>query len=315
MWAACATPAPFACTDHTDCVLNEQPGLCHDGGQCVYPNAGCESGFAFAIGVPNVGGECVDDVPMHGGTGEPTSPLTTSGQGSTEADTLSVDGDTSTTGAPIACGNGVIEGDEQCDDGNLDNTDQCTIACAPPDCADGYLNQDETGTDCGGVCGACEVCSPCDDRTDCTSGQCDAGTCTIRHQISVDWLEHCSRDGSQTEFIARLPAGEYRATAVLSAATRWSSTQPPEMGWYYLVPCADLGLSQMRTPPGIFYLTPDEAFGNLEQTTETFVHAGGPVRCGVADSVCADNDGQIVFDITALCPGDDGGESGDAPSG
>jgi cysteine-rich repeat protein len=36
------------------------------------------------------------------------------------------------------CGNGIIEGNEQCDDGNMDNTDTCTDACKLFVCGDGF---------------------------------------------------------------------------------------------------------------------------------------------------------------------------------
>lgn len=37
------------------------------------------------------------------------------------------------------CGNEKVEGDEECDDGNLDNTDSCLNTCLDASCGDGYL--------------------------------------------------------------------------------------------------------------------------------------------------------------------------------
>lgn len=37
------------------------------------------------------------------------------------------------------CGDGVVSGAEQCDDGNNDNSDDCSIACLAPACGDGYM--------------------------------------------------------------------------------------------------------------------------------------------------------------------------------
>ncbi|MCA9714936.1 MAG: DUF4215 domain-containing protein, partial [Myxococcales bacterium] len=37
------------------------------------------------------------------------------------------------------CGDGVVEGDEQCDDGNDVDEDDCTTACAPATCGDGFV--------------------------------------------------------------------------------------------------------------------------------------------------------------------------------
>jgi len=53
------------------------------------------------------------------------------------------------------CGNGAVEAGEQCDDGNTVDTDTCRNTCVSATCSDGVKNQGETGTDCGGPCGAC----------------------------------------------------------------------------------------------------------------------------------------------------------------
>ena len=39
----------------------------------------------------------------------------------------------------IACGDGVVEGVEQCDDGNDDNTDACLTTCVAATCGDGFV--------------------------------------------------------------------------------------------------------------------------------------------------------------------------------
>ena len=36
--------------------------------------------------------------------------------------------------AMVRCGNGVLEGTETCDDGNLDNGDGCDVNCTPTAC-------------------------------------------------------------------------------------------------------------------------------------------------------------------------------------
>ncbi|MEZ4361847.1 MAG: OmpA family protein [Kofleriaceae bacterium] len=41
------------------------------------------------------------------------------------------------------CGDGRVTGGEVCDDGNQDNTDECTTSCALPACGDGYLQASE----------------------------------------------------------------------------------------------------------------------------------------------------------------------------
>ena len=44
-------------------------------------------------------------------------------------------------GKPIACGNGSVEGMEECDDGNQINTDDCTNTCHAAVCGDGIVHQ------------------------------------------------------------------------------------------------------------------------------------------------------------------------------
>jgi len=57
----------------------------------------------------------------------------------------------------FVCGNEVVEGTEQCDDGNTVDFDSCTNACVAATCSDGAENQGEVGVDCGGSCAACVV--------------------------------------------------------------------------------------------------------------------------------------------------------------
>jgi len=46
---------------------------------------------------------------------------------------------------PPDCGDGEEQSDEECDDGNDDNTDECTVLCRPPECGDGF---EQAGEDC-----------------------------------------------------------------------------------------------------------------------------------------------------------------------
>ena len=53
--------------------------------------------------------------------------------------------------------------------------------CAEPSCTDGFKNQDETGTDCGGSCApgsTCDLNVECGVAEDCTSQYCKDGACT-----------------------------------------------------------------------------------------------------------------------------------------
>jgi hypothetical protein len=65
-----------------------------------------------------------------------------------------------------------------------------TFAIVPPTCDDGTQNQGETDVDCGGSnCGACSNGESCSVDGDCTSNNCDDGTCEAV-------VEVCNNDGN-----------------------------------------------------------------------------------------------------------------------
>ena len=66
------------------------------------------------------------------------------------------------------CGDGVVEGDEQCDDGNTDNDDSCLDTCAPASCGDGHVLTGDEQCDDGGESAACDSA--------CTAAQCGDDT-------------------------------------------------------------------------------------------------------------------------------------------
>ena len=64
------------------------------------------------------------------------------------SDTTTPPGSDSTTGlVPGVCGDGVHNLGEACDDGNFDNTDECTEYCLEAACGDGWVQQGETCDD------------------------------------------------------------------------------------------------------------------------------------------------------------------------
>ena len=68
-------------------------------------------------------------------TTEPTTEPTTS-----TATTVDPTTSTSTTGEPGVCGDGMLDGDEECDDGNEVDEDACTSACVAASCGDGIVH-------------------------------------------------------------------------------------------------------------------------------------------------------------------------------
>jgi cysteine-rich repeat protein len=116
---------------------------------------------------------------------------TSTGDATTEdPDTGSTADPETTTGVPKDCGNGIVEGDEICDDGNEDNTDECTVYCQQPHCGDGLPAPNE----------ACDDGNP-DDDDECLS-TCQVAFCGD----GKTWVdeEQCD-DGNASETDACLP--------------------------------------------------------------------------------------------------------------
>ncbi|WAS93589.1 DUF4215 domain-containing protein [Nannocystis punicea] len=73
------------------------------------------------------------------GTTTDTSTGTTTTTGDIDTTDSTVTTSTETTGVPAMCGNGEVEGGEECDDGNDDNTDACLINCIDAFCGDDFV--------------------------------------------------------------------------------------------------------------------------------------------------------------------------------
>ncbi len=100
-----------------------------------------------------------------------------------------------------ACGNSIKSGEEECDDGNMDNTDACTNKCKNAVCGDGFVQAgteicDDGNTQNGDVCaGDCskiigKMCSN-GSGTDCNpAGQTLVGTSNFVDQtVPADWVQ------------------------------------------------------------------------------------------------------------------------------
>ena len=69
-----------------------------------------------------------------------------------ESGTNSTDTDTGDTGDTEGdCGNGILEADEECDDGNSTTSDGCTNACTLPFCGDGIVQVGEACDDANDI--------------------------------------------------------------------------------------------------------------------------------------------------------------------
>ena len=92
------------------------------------------------------------------------------------------------------CSDGTVNGNEQCDDGNLINGDGCTSNCAAEYCGDGIINRNELcdqGSGNGDICipGYASTCEYCD--TDCNIQTNQGGYCG---DTLVNGNEQCEQD-------------------------------------------------------------------------------------------------------------------------
>jgi len=154
-------------SDSGACTLGCKQAVCGDG--LLGPGEGCDDGNeddSDACSSACVPASCGDGVVQPGELCD---------------DGNADDTDACLTGcAPASCGDGKVQaGVEACDDGDGDDTNACTSLCQAPACDDAIVSGDESDVDCGGACEPCGVEAACAVGTDCASGFCDAGKCTI----------------------------------------------------------------------------------------------------------------------------------------
>jgi len=116
-------------------------------------------------------------------TGQALTSEATTGPETGDPDTDTSAGTTAevTTGPPGFCGDGMVDPGEECDDGDLDEVDECTTKCRPPGCGDDILQPGELCDD-GNL----------DDGDECTS-HCEPAVCG--DSIIQDGVEECD-DGN-----------------------------------------------------------------------------------------------------------------------
>jgi cysteine-rich repeat protein len=144
-------------------------GVCYDGSSCAV-----ESPSTCQIGVCTItdaggGGWCTDDSQCGAGTCSVSA---------ADCESNPCNGCTDRC-APISCGDGIVECNEECDDGNLDNGDGCNVSCMWEFCGDGTYDADGgdniVGTEDDEKCDSGwgnndTVADAC--RTDCTNFRC-----------------------------------------------------------------------------------------------------------------------------------------------
>ncbi len=84
------------------------------------------------------------------------------------------------------CGDAVVQADEQCDDGNTDDTDACTSACEPATCGDGIIWAGEETCDDGNTANN-DGCSASCQLEDCGDGELQPGElCDDGNELDSD---------------------------------------------------------------------------------------------------------------------------------
>jgi len=103
---------------------------------------------------------------------------------------------TSTEPLPPNCGDGQVDSDEDCDDGNDNDNDACLSDCTPANCGDGFLHAGIEECDDGpanandapctasclaNVCGDGLICPACGEECD-GGAACEVDKCTFTHR-------------------------------------------------------------------------------------------------------------------------------------
>lgn len=102
---------------------------------------------------------------------------------------------------PNCCGDGIAEGTEQCDDGDLDNTNACLDSCVDNVCGDGYLYSGVEVCDDGAETAICNV--------DCTLSSCGDGTTNGSAGEECDDGNNNDGDGCASNCIVELETVTY----------------------------------------------------------------------------------------------------------
>lgn len=118
---ACVSLQAYQCSDDAECTSVVQ-GWCEPTGFCSYPDEACDSGRRYSDLAGELGRQCVEG----GGSGSSGSSGSAEGSGTTDvtADSSSDDG----SEIPV-CGNGIVEGDEECDELDGVDGDGCNTDC------------------------------------------------------------------------------------------------------------------------------------------------------------------------------------------
>lgn len=162
------------------------------------------------------------------GTDSTTSGLATNSTGSTSVASSTNNASGGESSDAPSCGNGQIEGDEECDDGNVDNTDSCLSTCLDASCGDGFVHERVEECDDGNQSNTddCTVaCAPssCGDGFVQGAEECDDGNATS--------YDGCEDDCTETS-AGVIDAGAYHVCALVDdgAIRCWGRGESGQLG-------------------------------------------------------------------------------------
>ena len=164
------------------------------GGWILLTATACSGGGADTRGTTSSGGTGFTSVES---TGSSASEGTTSSTATTAEVTTTLE---STTTAPAVCGDGVVEGDEACDDGNDDDGDACLSTCVLATCGDGFVHDGDEQCDDGNdatddACIACVLAICGDGEVHVGVEECDDGNTIDDDGCSNACVLHVCGDG------------------------------------------------------------------------------------------------------------------------
>jgi len=288
---ACDPPV-FLCDIDVDCDDGRRRGVCEPDGYCSFVDETCPTGRAYGVHAP--GGRarrCTLPDGELGSTGDgAVADAGSEGSGAIE---------------PRRAEGSADAGDEAESTGEHGTSSEVSTGEPPtiPSCDDGERNGDETDVDCGGPCSPCALCRGCVGDGDCVEGgRCDDGACRVHAELTASWSTHCDADGEFEPSVV-VPPGLYRLTATPSAGSKW----PTDGGnggqtWAWWLDCEEVDVSNMRTPEHEWYATAAVAFDALVLPMEAVLLEEGTLSCGVIDSNCGDNRGEVKAELENLCP-------------
>lgn len=293
MIGACDPPV-FFCDIDVDCDDGRRRGVCEPDGYCSFVDESCPTGRAYGEHAPaGRSRRCTLPNGAHGSSDDGGI----ADGGSDDSDAVE---------PRRAEGPAGEAGDDEGESTGDGGTSSDASSGEPPviaTCDDGERNGDETDVDCGGPCSPCALCRGCVDDDDCVAGSsCKDAACRVHAELVADWTTHCDADG-EFEVSVVVPPGLYRLSATPSAGSKW----PTDGGngghtWAWWLDCEEVEVSNMRTPEHEWYATAAIAYDALALPTEAVLLEAGTLSCGVIDSNCGDNRGEVKAELENLCP-------------